>query len=339
MHATIQQIACHLPSTVLTNDELAPLAEHWTPEKIFEKTGIRERRLAGAEECASDLAFAAAERLFTESSLERSQVDYVLFCTQLPDYPLPTSACVLQDRLQLPQSCGALDFNLGCSGYVYGLGLAQGLIESGQADNVLLLTGETYSKVLRHDDVGVRTLFGDAGTATWLQGVAGEGKSLGPYVYGSDGRGAANLMLRRHSWREAAIPVSSADLTVDNLIDEACWLTMNGPEIFTFTLRAVPAAVKSLLQRAERHLDEIDLFVFHQANRYMLTHLRDKLGIPEEKFVIAMEHVGNTVSNSIPLALKTARESGQLKAGQLVMLVGFGVGYSWGACLVRWNKA
>jgi 3-oxoacyl-[acyl-carrier-protein] synthase III len=334
MYAAITRLAASLPQTVLTNEELAPLAAHWTPEKIFEKTGIRERRIAADDECASDLAFRAADELLNRDGVQRCDIDYLVFCSQLPDYPLPTTACLLQERLGLSTSCGAVDINLGCSGYVYGLGLVQGLIETGQASNVLLLTGETYSKVLRDDDVGVRTLFGDAGTATLIQAVSTDERLIGPYVYGSDGRGGPNLMLKRQSWRESAVP---ATVGTGSDVSHEEWLTMNGPEIFTFTLKAVPAAVKALLQRAERSLDEVDLFVFHQANRYMLTHLRDKLGIPAEKFVIAMEQYGNTVSNTIPLALIDAEHSGQLKPGQLVMLVGFGVGYSWGATFVRWH--
>jgi len=333
MYAAILQISCYLPATVLTNDELAPLAEHWTPEKIFEKTGIRERHIAAPDECASDLAFQAGEQLFAQADIQRSEIDYVIFCTQLPDYPLPTTACLLQDRLGLPTACGALDINLGCSGYVYGLGLAQGLIETGQASHVLLLTGETYSKVLRDDDVSVRTLFGDAGSATLIQAVPADDRLIGPYVYGTDGRGGPNLILKRNAWRTAAVTVGEH---VDETSDSDA-LTMNGPEIFTFTLKAVPKAIQSLLQRAELQLDEIDLFVFHQANQYMLTHLRNKIGIPAEKFVIAMEHAGNTVSSTIPYALQAALHDGRLTPGKLVMLVGFGVGYSWGATLVRWT--
>lgn len=334
MYAAIRHIACYLPATVLTNDELAPLAEHWTPEKIFEKTGIRERHIAAPDECASDLAFQAGEQLLNDTGVDRNRIDYVIFCTQLPDYPLPTTACLLQDRLGLPTACGALDINLGCSGYVYGLGLAQGLIETGQASHVLLLTGETYSKVLRDDDVSVRTLFGDAGSATLIEAVSTDDRLIGPYVYGTDGRGGPNLMLKRNAWRTAAVTVGEH---IDESRTDSDALTMNGPEIFTFTLKAVPKAIQALLQRAERQLDEIDLFVFHQANQYMLTHLRNKIGIPQEKFVIAMEHAGNTVSSTIPYALQASLQDGRLTPGKLVMLVGFGVGYSWGATLVRWT--
>lgn len=334
MYAAIRHISCYLPATVLTNDELAPLAEHWTPEKIFEKTGIRERHIAAPDECASDLACQAGEQLLQETSIARSDIDYLIFCTQLPDYPLPTTACLLQQRLGLPTTCGALDINLGCSGYVYGLGLAQGLIETGQASRVLFLTGETYSKVLRDDDVSVRTLFGDAGSATLIESVPADDRLIGPYVYGTDGSGGPNLMLRRNAWRTAAISVGHHPGDQDSENDS---LFMNGPEIFTFTLTAVPKAIRALLQRAERSMDEIDLFVFHQANQYMLKHLRDKIGIPEEKFVIAMEHAGNTVSSTIPYALQTALQDDRLTPGKLVMLVGFGVGYSWGATLVRWT--
>lgn len=334
MYAAIRHISCYLPPTVLTNDELAPLAEHWTPEKIFEKTGIRERHIAAPDECASDLACRAGEQLLQEVNIDRTEIDYLIFCTQLPDYPLPTTACLLQQRLGLPTTCGALDINLGCSGYVYGLGLAQGLIETGQASRVLFLTGETYSKVLRDDDVSVRTLFGDAGSATLIESVPAGHRLIGPYVYGTDGSGGPNLILRRNAWRSEAVSVGHHPADQDSENDS---LFMNGPEIFTFTLTAVPKAIRALLQRAERSMDEIDLFVFHQANQYMLKHLRDKIGIPEEKFVIAMEHAGNTVSSTIPYALQTALQDDRLTPGKLVMLVGFGVGYSWGATLVRWT--
>lgn len=333
MFAAIRRISCYLPTRVLTNEELAPLADHWTADKILEKTGIRQRHIAAPSECASDLACRAAEQLLNDDASDRDLVDYIIFCSQLPDYPLPTTACLLQERLGLSTACGAVDINLGCSGYVYGLGLAQGLIETGQARHVLLLTGETYSKVLREDDIGVRTLFGDAGTATLVEAVAAEDRLVGPYVYGTDGLGGPNLILTRHSWRATTQAIANAGVRPSNAAEV---LAMNGPEIFTFTLKAVPKLVRDLLQKANRQLDEIDLFVFHQANQYMLNHLRDKIGIPEEKFVIAMEHVGNTVSNSIPYALQTAIEDGRLISGKLVMLVGFGVGYSWGATLARW---
>jgi 3-oxoacyl-[acyl-carrier-protein] synthase-3 len=328
--AAIRAVEYHLPEAALTNEELARAFPDWGVEKIAAKTGVLRRHLAAPTECASDLAVAAARKLFVGGAARPEEIDFLLLCTQSPDYFLPTTACVLQDRLGLPTAAGALDYNLGCSGFVYGLGLARGLIETDQARNVLLLTAETYSKFLRPDDRGVRTIFGDAAAATLVQGRSDSAPGglpwVGPFVYGTDGRGKDNLIVPAGGMRGRP-----------NGAPAAGHLHMNGPEIFSFTLEAVPRAVEELLARAEVSLDEVDLFVFHQANRYMLDHLRDKLRIPPEKFVMALEGCGNTVSSTIPIALAEAARRGQLVPGRLVMLVGFGVGYSWAATLVRWG--
>jgi 3-oxoacyl-[acyl-carrier-protein] synthase-3 len=325
MEAIVRGIAYHLPEQVLTNDQLAREFPDFSSAKIEAKTGIRERRIAAPNECASDLADHAARRLFA-AGLAPNEVDYLLFCTQSPDYPLPTTACLLQQRLGIPTTAGALDFNLGCSGYIYGLSLAKGLIESGQVRNVLLLTAETYSKYLDPADRGVRTIFGDGAAATWIAAAPVSDPAIpgiGPVAFGTDGAGACNLVVRKGGARQPAGTARDAHLT------------MNGGEIFTFTLRAVPAAVAQLLDRAGLTLSEVDAFVFHQANQYMIEHLRDKLGIAPAKFVIEMRDCGNTVSSTIPIALRRAIDAGTIRAGHRVMLVGFGVGYSWGALMIR----
>jgi 3-oxoacyl-[acyl-carrier-protein] synthase-3 len=321
--AAIRAVEYHLPERALTNQELAATFPEWSVEKIAAKTGIVQRHLAAPEECASDLAVAAARKLFASSACRPEEIDFLLLCTQSPDYFLPTTACLLQDRLGLPTTAGALDFNLGCSGYVYGLSLARGLIETGQAASVLLLTAETYSKFLHPDDRGVRALFGDAAAATLVRARAdappGGLPWIGPFVFGTDGKGKDHLIVAGGGLRRPAR---------DHLV-------MNGPEIFSFTLRAVPQAIRQLLARAVKRMDDVDLFVFHQANGYMLEHLRKKLQIPPEKFVLALSHCGNTVSSTIPIALKEAAAARRLAPGALVMLVGFGVGYSWGATLIQ----
>jgi len=335
MKAFLTAIRTALPQAILDNNQLAAEYEGWSAEKIYSKTGIRTRHIAAPDECASDLAVRAAQSLMAHVDMDPSNVDYLLYCTQTPDYILPTTACVLQHRLGLPLCCGALDFNLGCSGYVYGLGLAKALIETGQARTLLLITADTYSKLINPADKSVRTLFGDGAAATLI--VAAEEESLtGPFVYGTDGAGAKNLIVPSGGMRQAAVP--EAQLVPDDSGNARTVndLYMNGAEVFNFTLRMVPEAVRQLLAKAGIESQAIDLFVFHQANRFMLDHLRRKLQIPADKFVIAMEQVGNTVSSSIPIALQQAQEQGQLKPGALVMLVGFGVGYSWGATLIRW---
>ena len=339
MYASLAAVEFHLPKAVVGNEEIALLSPNWNPQKILDKTGIAERHIADDNECSSDLAFHAAEKLFASGSCHREEIDFVLFCTQTPDYLLPTTACLLQDRLNLQTGIGALDFNLGCSGYIYGLGMAQGLIETGQAKNVLFLTGDTYTKFLRHDDIGVRSLFGDAGTATLIRGVEGDRPLIGPYCYGTDGQGAQNLMLKRHSLRHAGHrdkPLSEEQKISGNTEE---YLFMNGPEIFSFAIDAVPKAVNELLNRSRLKQDDIDLFVFHQANEFMLSRLQVKLKIPSERFVIAMKGYGNTVSSTIPIALNEVIADGRLKPGMKMMLVGFGVGYSWGATLVRYSPS
>jgi 3-oxoacyl-[acyl-carrier-protein] synthase-3 len=337
MKAFIAGIQPALPDTVLDNEQLASEYQGWTAEKIYAKTGIKTRRIAAEGECASDLAFRAAEELIAHQQLDRSSVDFLLYCTQTPDYILPTTACVLQHRLGLPVSCGALDFNLGCSGYVYGLGLAKALIDSGQARTILFLTADTYSRLLNAGDKSVRTLFGDGAAATLV--VAREQETLiGPFIYGTDGSGAQNLIVQAGGMRQRVVHEPELVSDESGNVRTANDLYMNGAEIFNFTLRAVPEAVERLLARAGVAQESVDLFIFHQANRFMLDHLRRKLRIPPEKFVMAMEDVGNTVSSTIPIALHHAQTQGQLTPGALVMLVGFGVGYSWGATLIRWGS-
>jgi 3-oxoacyl-[acyl-carrier-protein] synthase-3 len=320
--AAIIAIEYYLPERLLTNADIAAEFPGWSVEKIEAKTGIKSRSIAAPGETSLDLATKAGEALLSRLPTAKDDVDFILLCTQSPDYFLPTSACILQDRLGLGQHVGALDFNLGCSGYVYGLSLANGLISSGAAHNVLLFTAETYSKFITPQDRSVRTLFGDAGAVTLVQERTTAEPAIGPFVFGTDGAGYRNLIVRGGGMRDRNAPSE---------------LYMNGTEIFTFTLRQIPDLVQATLTKAKLSADQIDLYVFHQANAYMLDHLRQKLEIPKERFVIALESTGNTVSSSIPIALKQAEGNGQLVTGLTVMLVGFGVGYSWGATIVRWT--
>jgi len=335
-NARIVAIEYHLPGEILDTARLS--AEHpgWNADKLDQASGIRQRRIAAAGECASDLAVAAAEKLFATGLLHREEVDFLLFCTQSPDFLVPTTACLIQHRLGLPSSCGAVDYSLGHSGYVYGLGLAAGLIASGQANTLLLLTGETYSRYIHPEDKSSRVIFGDAGTATLIR-ATDEAGTMGPFVNGTEGSGAENIMVPAGGARLPRTQATALAQTDENGNTRSeNDLRMNGAEVFSFTLAAVPASVQQLLERAGCEMSEIDAFIFHQSNRYILEHLRKKCGIPREKFLVALEECGNTVSNSIPLALKLCRERGQLMPDQLLALVGYGAGFSWGAALVRW---
>jgi 3-oxoacyl-[acyl-carrier-protein] synthase-3 len=331
----IVDVDIHLPSTVLSNEELAKDFPEWPADKILGRTGIKERRIATKNECAADLAVLAAEKLFTK--YDRNKVDFLLFCTQTPEYLLPTNACLIQDRLKLPTTCGALDFNLGCSGFVYGLGLAKALIDSDQAENVLLLNGDTYSKFLNQKDKSVRTLFGDGATATLVSSSPGWAQLTGPFVYGTDGRGKDNLIVKTRGFRmnydsdvTLVIDRKGSGRTINDLY-------MNGAEVFSFTSISVPQLVQQTLKKANLTMNDIDIFVFHQANLFILKHLQKLLSISDEKFVVAIENTGNTVSCTIPIALKDVREKNRIKPGDTVMLVGFGVGYSWSATIVKWS--
>ncbi len=336
--ATIASTEYALPATILANAEVAKGRAEWTPEKIYEKTGISERHIASTDECASDLAVNACNRIFEKGICAPTDIDFILLCTQSPDYFLPTTACLIQDRLGISHSAGALDFNLGCSGYVYGLGLAKGLIETEQARRILLITADTYSKFINEEDFGTRSLFGDAAAVTVVEAVdrGSDSEHIGPFVYGTDGSGAQNLIVPSGGMRKRTTTSgTSADKFGNKRTDEE--LYMNGAEIFTFALRVVPRAVQQLLAKAQCSMSDVDLFVFHQANKYMLDYLRQKLAIPEEKFMIALGSFGNTVSATIPIALHEAVKKGRLRTGDKVLIVGFGVGYSWGATFIRWR--
>lgn len=336
MKAFIKAVEYHLPAGRLDNEKLAQEFADWTADKIEAKTGITSRAVAGPDECSSDLAVAAAQKLFTSGVCPPADIDYLLLCTQSPDYFLPSTACLVQNRLGLPTTCGALDFNLGCSGFVCGLSLAKGLIETGQARNILLITAETYSKFIHPGDKSVRTLFGDAAAATLVSAKESDVDLIGPFVFGTDGSGANNLIVPTGGIRRAYNPAAPAvEDSAGNCRTENN-LFMNGPEIFNFTLRVVPPMAGDLIARAGLKAENVDFWVFHQANRFMLEHLRKKLVVPPEKFPILMSHCGNTVSSTIPIALSELQKQGKLAAGQTLALVGFGVGYSWAGAMVRW---
>lgn len=324
MKAYIKGISYYLPTSTVTNFDLNFLHPEWSIDKIESKTGIFSRHIAAEDEFASDMGIKAANMLFEEYNIDRSEIDFLLFCTQSPDYYLPTTACILQSKLHLLKSCGALDFNLGCSGYVYGLALAKGLLVSGIAKNILLITSETYSKYINPNDKSNKSIFGDGASATL---VSYEGLcSIGEFSLGTDGDGADNLIVKKGG---ARFP---SDISVSNFDDN--FLYMNGPEIFTFTSNSVPELILHTVEKNMITKDKIDLFVFHQANEFMLKHLRKKTEIPEDKFFIYLKECANTVSSTIPIALKEAIKLNKIKSGNKCLLAGFGVGYSWGGTIL-----
>ncbi|WP_316770966.1 ketoacyl-ACP synthase III [Pedobacter frigiditerrae] len=331
--AYIKAVSYYLPTEVLSNEIINSEFPEWSVDKISSKTGIFNRHIAANDEFSLDMAIKASNNLFNEHRIKPSSIDFILLCTQSPDYLLPTTACILQDRLGIPTSAGALDFNLGCSGYVYGLGLAKGLIYAGLAKNVLLVTSETYSKFIHPKDKSNKTIFGDAASASLISAADGFAEIL-DFELGTDGRGAENLMVKNGGMRYTKSASGGGDKIDDfgNIINENN-LYMNGTEIFNFTSAAVPLLIDAVLAKNNILKEDISLFIFHQANKYMLNHLRKKAKIEEDKFYYFLENCGNTVSSTIPIALANAWQNKEIK--DKVLLAGFGVGYSWGGCIIK----
>lgn len=327
-HAELGPIAVHLPEMVETNEMLAQQYPRWDLQLIAEKTGIQQRHLAAPNETAADLAVLAAEKLIAENQINRNEIDFVLFCTQTPDYPLPTTSCLIQDRLGLSTRCGALDFNLGCSGFVYGLALVDGLIQSGAAKKVLLLTAETYSKYIDPEDRSLRTIFGDGAAATYL--TASDHQSLWGFQFGSDGSGGDMLLVGDGGGRPEQDAIKPRH--------RKRWksrLYMDGPSLINFTVEAIPHLVDEILETNGLSDSEIDLYLFHQATWKMLDQLRNRMDVSEDRLPIELSDIGNTVSCTLPILIDRMRQKGRLDNETTNMLVGFGVGLSWAGCLWR----
>jgi 3-oxoacyl-[acyl-carrier-protein] synthase III len=335
--AKITAIEYYFPNLKLSNEQLAEEFDDWSAEKILEKTGISSRFLSAQDECASDIGVFAAKKLFDSGVVLASNIDYLIFCTQSPDYFLPATSCIVQNKLNLPKNCGAIDINQGCSGFVYTLGLAKALLETNQAKNILMITSDTYSKFINRKDKSVRTIFGDAATATLIQGHMANSESIYGFCYGTDGSGAENLVVPSGGMRiprSVGSGVEKTDSSGNVRSDDNIF--MNGSEIFAFSMRIVPETIKAILGNNNLELEDIDLFVFHQANKFMLDHLRKKLNIAVEKFYVNFSDCGNTVSSTIPIALKRAVGEGILQPGMKVCIMGFGVGYSWAGAVIDW---
>jgi 3-oxoacyl-[acyl-carrier-protein] synthase-3 len=334
--AAIKAVASFLPEGKLTNEQLANEFGDWHASQILSKTGVAVRGVSAADECASDLGVAAAKRLFQSGACSADEIDFLVFCTQSPDYFTPTTACLMQDRLGLGTDCGAIDINQGCSGYVYGLALAKSLVEAGTATNVLLITADTYTKFINRRDRSLLTLFGDGAAATLIGSAPAESELIGPFVLGTDGRGANQIIVKAGGLRCPP----TAETAVEKEDASGNWrseqnLYMDGADVFGFALKTVPQAIDQLLKKCGLTIEQVDFVILHQANKFMLERLRAKMKIPAEKFWIDMEQCGNTVSSTIPIALESALQQGRVKTGDRVALVGFGVGYSWGATMVE----
>jgi 3-oxoacyl-[acyl-carrier-protein] synthase-3 len=327
MSAWLHSLATALPDRSQSNEELANGTPGWTGNRIEMKTGIRARRVAAADETAGDLCARAAERLFADRQIDRAAIDALIVCTQSPDYFLPSTACILQDRLQLPQTCAAFDVTLGCSGYTYGLWLARSLILAESACKVLLLTGDTYTKYCRPTDLGVASLFGDGAAATLITNQPDNAwAEIGPSVLGTDGRGAPHLIVPAGAARH---PLATPE------VDRA--LHMNGAEIASFAVATIKPLLQRLLDKLGRSWDEVEYFLFHQANPAFVQRLAGAYRLPLEKVPIGLAEIGNTCSATIPMLLEECVQARRFQPGDRLLLAGFGVGYSWAATALEWR--
>ncbi len=328
----IKGISYYLPENVVTNEELVKVFPEWSIEKVAAKVGVNSRHIASQQESAGDLAEKAALRLFKDYNINPKDIDFILLCTQSPDFFLPSTACILQNRLGIPTSAGALDFDLGCSGCIYGMALAKGLVMSGTAKNVLLLTAETYNKYLHPTDKGNKSIFGDGAAACLVStnGIA----EIGDFVLGTDGSKYESLIVKTGASRhKEKTGIFSED--EEGHIQRDDYLYMDGGAIFNFTLDVVPRLMKQILEKNGIEKDGVDYYVFHQANKFMLDTIRKVCVIPKDKFYNNLSETGNTVSSTVMIGLKDCLDNGVIKSGMRVMVTGFGVGLSWGGTILK----
>lgn len=330
--AFIKALSYYLPERVVTNEELIQEFPEWSVEKVAQKVGVDSRHIAAPGETAGDMAEKAALKMFVEFQIDPTSIDFLLFCTQSPDYFLPSTACILQDRLGIPTTAGAFDYNLGCSGCVYGMAMAKGLIAAGIAKNVLLLTAETYNKYLHPSDKSNRSIFGD-GAAACLISTEGFAE-IGNFALGTDGRGANNLIVKSGASRQREATGKYVEDDEGHIWYDD-YLYMNGGSIFNFTLDTVPAMMREVLEKNCLTKDEINYYIFHQANKFMLDTIRKVCVLPKDKFYVDLTNVGNTVSSTVLIGLKECIGKGWLQSGMIVMCCGFGVGLSWGGTILR----
>lgn len=319
--AFIKALSYYLPEDVVTNEQLGQELDEPKIDALSKQAGIRVRHVAAPGQTATDMAVEAARKLFSQYGIHPSEIGFVLYCTQCSDYQIPSSSCIIQDKLGIPVSAGAVTIDSGCSGFVYGLAIANSLIEAGVADNVLFLTSDTSSKNLLPTDKN-RMLFGDAAAATLIakDGIA----EIGKFVLGTDGSGYDKLIIKNGASRHKVKDGSDGD-----------YVYMDGEAIFNFTMARVPPMITQVLARNGMSQDGIDYYVFHQPNKFMLTMLRKICGIPKEKFYINLEETGNTTSSSVPVGLADCIADGTIHPGMNVMISGFGVGLSWAGAVLK----
>jgi len=322
---SITGLGAHVPQRVVTNDELSTMMDT-SDEWITERTGIRERRIAAPEEALSDLALPAARQALEDAGVKASEIDLVIVATVTPDMAFPATAAILADELGA-STAGAYDLSAGCTGFMYAVAQAYGMLAGGLAQRALVVGGDVLSKILDWNDRGTAVLFGDGAGAVVMERV-GEGGFLG-FELGADGSGGPQLYLPAGGSRTPA--------TSDSVADRLHFVQMNGREVFKFATRVLVSSAEAVLAECGRTVEDVDVYVPHQANVRIIDYATQKLGIPEDRVVIDVDRYGNTSSGSIPLALADAKADGRLAAGSLVLMTGMGAGLTWGSGLIEWT--
>jgi 3-oxoacyl-[acyl-carrier-protein] synthase III len=317
---SITGLGCKVPDRVVTNEDLKQYVDT-TDEWIRERTGIRERRMASDEEALSDIALPATRDALAQAGVEGKDIDLLIVATVTPDMSFPSTAAILADQLGAVDAA-AYDLSAGCTGFMYALAQAYGMLAGGLAKRALVVGGDLLSRILDFDDRSTLVLFGDGAGAVVMEAVPERG-FLG-FELGADGAGGANLWLPGSGSRIFDEP--------DRLVK------MNGREVFKFATRILVQSANNVMERCGVTIDDVDVYVPHQANMRIIDHATKKLGVPSEKVVINVDRFGNTSSGSIPLALADAAEDGRLKPGKLVLMTGMGAGLTWGSALIRWTK-
>lgn len=320
LEVSITGLGCHVPERVVTNDELAQYVDT-SDEWIRERTGIRERRIAAETEALSDLALPAARKALADAGVEGAEIDLLIVATVTPDMAFPSTAALLADALGATEAA-AYDLSAGCTGFMYALAQAYGMLGSGLARRALVVGGDVLSRIFDWTDRSTLVLFGDGAGAVVLEAVPQRG-FLG-FELGADGGGGESLWLP-----------GSGSRVFD---DPDKHIKMNGREVFKFATRILVQSARAVLDRCGVGIEDVDVYVPHQANLRIIDHATKKLGIPSDRVVINVDRYGNTSSGSIPLALADARVDGRLRPGDLVLMTGMGAGLTWGSALLRWTK-
>jgi 3-oxoacyl-[acyl-carrier-protein] synthase III len=337
MKIFLSYISSYLPETILNNQSLAIDYQDWIPEKIFQKTGINERRIANQSETALDLSIQSSKKALLFAQSNNLTIDYLIYICQTNDYIFPGNSTLLLNKIGL-NGIPSIDVNLACSGYIYGLNLAYSLIKSNQATNILLVTSDTYSKIINRFDKSVRTLFGDGATASIITTTPIQ-KAMNleilDFVLGSNGEKSTSLYIKDGGFKFPISPESTIEKQDEKgYIRSDSNLFMDGEAVLNFTLDVVPKNIHQLLQKTSLTIDNIKYFFLHQANKFILEFIAKKMKI-SQKTIIDLASTGNTTSSSIPIIIAHNFDKLEILPNDYVVLSGFGVGLSWGSALLR----